>query len=106
MNVIWLCSWYPNAVDAYRGDFIQRQAIATSAFARIDVVHIVFCDYHKATVTQVNAQLTEHIFYVKQQHKGKDLIQFLQSINGFCNNTKAYMDYLIGYMYRFLYGQD
>ncbi len=76
MNVIWLCSWYPNAVDAYRGDFIQRQAIATSAFARIDVVHIVFCDYHKATVTQVNAQLTEHIFYVKQQHKGKDLIQF------------------------------
>ena len=78
MNVIWLCSWYPNMVDKYRGDFIQRQAIATSAFARIDVVHVVFCNKNETIVTHVNSQLTEHIFYLKQQHKSIDLIKFFK----------------------------
>lgn len=39
--ILWLPSWYPNQLDAYTGDFIQRHALATSAFVPITVMHVV-----------------------------------------------------------------
>ncbi|MCC6447738.1 MAG: hypothetical protein IT215_03545, partial [Chitinophagaceae bacterium] len=68
MNVIWLCSWYPNQVDKFRGDFIQRQAIAVSALLRVDVVHVVFVEENERTESQiVNENLTEHLYYRRNQ---------------------------------------
>lgn len=69
MQVIWLCSWYPNKVDQFRGDFIQRQAIAVSAYATIDLVHVVFCDRDADEINIVNSRLTEHIFYRTKKSK-------------------------------------
>lgn len=66
MKIIWLCSWYPNERDIFTGDFIQRQAIAVSAFADIEVVHIVFCDKNYTSVQKVNSQLQETIYYRKK----------------------------------------
>jgi glycosyltransferase involved in cell wall biosynthesis len=67
LKILWLCSWYPNDTDPFDGDFIQRQALAVSAFHRIDVLHV-----HKQLKSngpahykkkEINANLTEHIFY-------------------------------------------
>ena len=41
MKVLWLCSWYPNKLDKFGGDFIERHAIALSSIIPIDVIHIV-----------------------------------------------------------------
>jgi glycosyltransferase involved in cell wall biosynthesis len=75
-NILWLCSWYPNEVDKFRGDFVQRQAIAASQYCKIDVVHVLFCDENNATVTTVNENLKEHIFYVKKKNKVLDFLFF------------------------------
>ncbi len=67
LKILWLCSWYPNDTDPFDGDFIQRQALAVSAFHRIDILHV-----HKQLKSkgpaqyqkkEINANLTEHIFY-------------------------------------------
>lgn len=39
LRVLWLCSWYPSAVDAFTGDFIQRHARAVSHFVDVQVLH-------------------------------------------------------------------
>ena len=41
MKVLWLCSWYPNKLDKFGGDFIERHAMALSSIIPIDVIHIV-----------------------------------------------------------------
>ncbi len=78
MNIIWLCSWYPNAEDFFTGDFIQRQAVAVSAFADIEVVHVVFGARNETSVRQVNSQLKETIYY---QKKGNNLANLWNYIN-------------------------
>lgn len=37
---LWLTSWYPNALDAMNGDFIQRHARATALFCKVNVIHL------------------------------------------------------------------
>jgi glycosyltransferase involved in cell wall biosynthesis len=40
-NVLWLASWFPNKVEPFSGDFIQRHAQAASAFSNIFVLATV-----------------------------------------------------------------
>ena len=40
-NILWLASWYPNRVDAFNGDFIERHAIAVSRLANLTVLVII-----------------------------------------------------------------
>lgn len=68
-NVIWLCSWYPNEEDPYRGDFIQRQAMALSSKVRLSVFHIVFGSAEKVTRKVVHETLTENIWYLKETNR-------------------------------------
>lgn len=66
MKALWLASWYPDRLDRFNGDFIQRHAIAASNFCSIDLFHV-----HPDTegeiqsteiiVTQRNQRLTETI---------------------------------------------
>lgn len=37
--ILWLASWYPNRLDPYTGDFIQRHARAVSSLRK---VHVIF----------------------------------------------------------------
>ncbi|MBA2745045.1 MAG: glycosyltransferase [Flavisolibacter sp.] len=39
--VLWLPSWYPSKLKPYNGDFIQRQAFATSAYQLIELIHVI-----------------------------------------------------------------
>ncbi len=40
-KVLWLCSWFPNDEDQFRGDFIMRQAEALSTILPIEIFHFV-----------------------------------------------------------------
>jgi glycosyltransferase involved in cell wall biosynthesis len=40
-NILWLPAWYPNQIEHFAGDFIQRHARAASIYARIQVIHVV-----------------------------------------------------------------
>jgi len=87
MNTIWLCSWYPNSEDEFTGDFIQRQALAVSAFACIDVLHVVFCKRFENVISQINHNLTEHIYY---RPKGHHLANFSAYVQAHYSFYKAY----------------
>ena len=41
MKILWLCSWFPNELDAYGGDFIERHAKSLAIHHPVDVIHIV-----------------------------------------------------------------
>lgn len=69
LKVIWLCSWYPNKIDKFRGDFIQRQAVATSAYCNLDIVHIAESNLVEKTTIHVNEKLREHVFYIPKKNK-------------------------------------
>ena len=40
-NILWLPSWYPNKLQPYNGDFIERHALAASGLNRIKVLFVV-----------------------------------------------------------------
>jgi glycosyltransferase involved in cell wall biosynthesis len=40
-KILWLCSWYPNKLMPFNGDFIKRHAEAVSLYDDISVIHIV-----------------------------------------------------------------
>lgn len=39
--ILWLPSWYPNELQPFNGDFVQRHAQATSLYCDIEVIHVV-----------------------------------------------------------------
>jgi glycosyltransferase involved in cell wall biosynthesis len=70
MKILWLCSWYPNKLKPFEGDFIQRHAKAVSLrypvhvlFIKKDVEGIITTGVKEETV--VNNNLTETIIYYK-----------------------------------------
>ncbi len=40
-KVLWLASWYPNKMDPYTGDFVERHARAASLFSQIELFYVV-----------------------------------------------------------------
>lgn len=40
-NVLWLCSWYPNELLPFEGDFIQRHARAVSICCNVHVIYAI-----------------------------------------------------------------
>lgn len=40
MNILWLASWYPNQLNPYEGDFIQRHAKALSIFSKVNIIYV------------------------------------------------------------------
>jgi glycosyltransferase involved in cell wall biosynthesis len=40
-KILWLPSWYPTQLDPFRGDFIQRHALAAS---RYHLIHVIFVE--------------------------------------------------------------
>jgi glycosyltransferase involved in cell wall biosynthesis len=70
-KILWLCSWYPNRLDPFDGDFIQRHAAAASLFHFIHVIHIVPDTQGQVTrkvheEIAVHQQLTEQVVYFKK----------------------------------------
>ncbi|HYM92826.1 MAG TPA: glycosyltransferase, partial [Chitinophagaceae bacterium] len=49
--ILWLASWYPNKLEPFNGDFVQRQAKALAAFTTVHVLHIVRDKNKKVTAS-------------------------------------------------------
>ena len=88
-RIIWLCSWYPNREDAFRGDFIQRQAIAFSEIAHIEVFHVVFGVSEREEVIHRNAHLTEHIYYRTSGNRLKRWWDWQRAANHFIKKFRS-----------------
>jgi glycosyltransferase involved in cell wall biosynthesis len=85
MKVLWLASWYPNRLDKFTGDFIQRQAQAVAQYCNVQVIYIkkdvsLLPNTTSAEITHTD-NLSEQIIYYnsyKTNFKPLDrLISFL-----------------------------
>ncbi len=69
-KILWLCSWYPNKLEPFNGDFIQRQAHAAALLNDIFVIHLAGDDTGVIKETGevvMNAPgITEKIIYYKK----------------------------------------
>lgn len=52
--MLFLSAWFPNRVTPFNGDFIERQAIAVSAFCRVSVVHVVAENRTQGRLFEIN----------------------------------------------------
>lgn len=83
-EVLWLASWYPNGLDAYTGDFIQRHARAFAITRPLQVLHIAKDDrglvtQSVKTVTTTAGNLTETLIYYHPPKVGIALLNRLIS---------------------------
>jgi glycosyltransferase involved in cell wall biosynthesis len=71
-NILWLCSWYPNRLEPFNGDFIQRHARAAALYNNIHVIHLAVDisgkTATKETTIKQEADLTEQIIYYKKKN--------------------------------------
>ena len=68
-KILWLCSWYPNKLEPYNGDFIQRHAIAAALYNDIHVIHVAAdpaLSHPTEEVLNISEGLTEQIVYYKR----------------------------------------
>ena len=66
--ILWLPSWYPNQLQPYNGDFVQRHARATALHVPVHVIHVVKDEKGQVTdsvhtETRSDGQLTETFIY-------------------------------------------
>ena len=83
-NILWLASWYPNALSPFDGDFIQRHARAVASIKNITLLYIKKDE--KKTVTPgikkviiQTGKLTEIIIYYHPIATGIKLLDKLLS---------------------------
>lgn len=67
-KILWLCSWYPDRVQPFNGDFVQRHARAAALYNDIYVVHVTGDPAMKKKQEEfvtVSQGLTEVVVYYK-----------------------------------------
>lgn len=77
-KVLWLVSWYPNRLDNFDGDFIQRHARAVALHCKIHVIYVKKDDKLAAgentTERKASGNLTEQIIYYNSKKTGIGLL--------------------------------
>jgi glycosyltransferase involved in cell wall biosynthesis len=83
LKILWLCSWYPNDVAPFEGDFVQRHAQAASLLNDIHVIKLTPVSDAKGVskITRTFQQwenLTETFIYYPKSHSliGKTVSYF------------------------------
>ena len=75
MHILHLASWYPDDIEPYTGDFVQRHLEAVSLFIPVTVFHIAqqgaITDIEKTVIhTYKRGALTEHILHLRFKRSG------------------------------------
>jgi glycosyltransferase involved in cell wall biosynthesis len=100
-NILWLTSWYPNAMDPFNGDFIQRQAEAVSDYQSLKIVYVG--KYPSGTapikinpvVTQKgNHRLEEYILYYPSYANGYSILSRFLSFNAYFKRHFEFLSHL------------
>ena len=84
-KILWLASWYPNKLDPFLGDFIQRHAQAVSLFRMVYVIYVIKDEKGKLTTdvrieTHESGNLIEVIAYYKPKTIGISGVDRLLSL--------------------------
>lgn len=91
MKVLWLVSWYPNRLDKFTGDFIQRHAQAVSQYCKVEVIFVKkdesLLPNTTATEKNVSGNLTEQIIYY---NSSKTNFRIIDRALSFFNYKKHY----------------
>ena len=91
MKVLWLVSWYPNRLDKFTGDFIQRHAQAVSQYCTVEVIFVKkdesLLPNATATEKNVTGNLTEQIIYY---NSSKTNFKIIDRAISFFNYKKHY----------------
>jgi glycosyltransferase involved in cell wall biosynthesis len=91
MKVLWLVSWYPNRLDKFTGDFIQRHAQAVSQYADVEVLFVKKDEFLTRNTIEVErtvtGNLTEHIIYYNSP---KTNLKIIDRVISFFNYKKYY----------------
>lgn len=91
-QVLWLASWYPNSLDKFDGDFIQRQATAVALYCKVHVIYIkkdprLKTDEEAVDITETG-NLTEQIIYYNAVETGIGVIDRLLSHKKYLQHAK------------------
>ena len=62
-NILFLPSWYPNKIYPQNGDFIQRHAVAVSAYCKVAVLYVL--SDPEATAFKVETIWYKNLFEVR-----------------------------------------
>jgi glycosyltransferase involved in cell wall biosynthesis len=99
-NILWLPSWYPNALAPYDGDFIQRHVRAVALFQKVTVIYIkkdeegtITKDVKIFSSSQNN--LDEIIIFY---HPIKTSLRFLNRLHSAIKYKKVYRQVLSKYI--------
>jgi glycosyltransferase involved in cell wall biosynthesis len=97
-KVLWLASWYPNKLEPFNGDFIQRHARATALYNQVHVIHVIddypnLLEKEKEESFSKSTNLSEHIIYFKPLQKGP-LRRWLNNIQYQSLFRKAIKEYI------------
>lgn len=65
INVLWLASWYPNRMDAFDGDFIERHAKAVSQYAKISLLLVVKDESLKSNSVEIEKSVDQNLTVYK-----------------------------------------
>lgn len=91
MKVLWLASWYPNRLDPFTGDFIQRHAQAASQYCEVEVIFVKKDPALAANTMEAErwttANLTEHIIYY---NAGSTVLPVINRTLSFLHYKKHY----------------
>ena len=99
MKILWLCSWYPNPVHPYDGDFIQRHARSVAAYMPVTVIYVSQLgegiNVSKQNLLENTSEsLTEKIIFFRYQKTGfKWLDKFLYNYRYYKTYKKAIKQY-------------
>lgn len=88
LHILWLCSWYPNEEDAYRGDFIQRHAMAVAPYVNLQVLHFVEYARHKKEIELNSRGFKERYYYSPKKRR---LASFLRMFKWYNKQLKKYI---------------
>jgi glycosyltransferase involved in cell wall biosynthesis len=86
MKVLWLASWYPNRLDHFTGDFIQRHARAVSKFCEVEVIYVKKDESLPANTSEIKRQLSgnlaEQVIYYNSRSTSVGIIdRFISFLN-------------------------
>ena len=88
--ILWLPSWYPNRLEPYHGDFIQRHARAVSLGENVHVIYVVKDDKGVVTndiLTETNTEdrITQTIVYYRVPSLKFSLVNRIISLQKYFN---------------------
>lgn len=90
-NILWLVSWYPNKLDRFDGDFIQRHARAVALFCKVHVIYIKkdtgLAAGKVLAETLQTGNLSEHVIFYNPVRTG---IKFIDRILSHRKYIKLY----------------